>query len=92
MPETEHEVEIGCPLCFRGHRVPYEDGDAVCPKKRRPYRVVFGKVRSKSSRGDKKNGTRQFKLRARHAGSEELWEWSAAYDEENKVLAIGGGI
>ena len=86
MAETVAEktqVKLVCPNCDSQQIYDLVDGtnDYACKDCNRPARALFGKVRSKRSRGDKKAQSRQYSVRVLHEGVEDLFEFSGGYHE-----------
>ena len=79
---VEDRRGVICGVCGRVHEVDTTQSEQNCPVKKKSYSLIFGKVRTKNSRGSKKDGTRTIKLRAIHGDGEKLHEWQTSYDRD----------
>ena len=78
-------VNLVCPYCHvqSKYNAPDEGWlEGACLKCQKPFRTLLATVRAKKSRGSRKFNSRDFDVRVKHNGREELVAFSASgYDD-----------
>ncbi len=78
------DLTIACPYCSAAtpaFRVVVGYNELSCAKCKKPFSALVAKIRSKRSRGNKKNGSREYDVRVIFDGQERMVHFNGGYTD-----------